>query len=176
MPKFILLDSAPLNTLANPVRTSETRAIMQWLADCDAAGHYVIIPEIVDYEVRRELLRSRKTASVADLDNLKADLTYVSLTTAAMLRAAELWAQTRQRGKPTYHDANIDVDVILAAQALTLGVSTSDLIAATVNPRHLSLFVPADLWSSIPPNHLAVILFPCRKTNFLRRTYPQRST
>ena len=69
----------------------------------------------------------------------------------ALLKAAELWAQTKQQGKSTSHDENIDVDVILAAQALTLGVSQSELIVATVNQRHLGVFLNADLWSNIAP-------------------------
>jgi len=154
MPKHILLDSAPLSLLATPI-TSATpapiKALRQWAVDCDAAGHRILVPEITDYEVRRELLRSGKTASLVELDNLKNDFIYLSLTTTAMLRAAELWAQTRQAGLPTAHNENIDVDVILAAQALTLGVSTSDLLVATVNLRHLSRFVPADLWTNITP-------------------------
>lgn len=151
MAKTIVLDSAPLGILANPAQTAEVRAITQWVVDCDAAGHRIIIPEIVDYEVRRELLRSRKAASVVELDNLKADLTYLPLTTSALLKAASLWAQTRQQGKPTSHDENIDVDVILAAQALTSGVPLADLVVATVNLRHISLFVTADLWTNIKP-------------------------
>jgi predicted nucleic acid-binding protein len=78
-------------------------------------------------------------------------LTYLPLTTVAMLKAAELWATVRQQGKPTSHDQNIDVDVILAAQALTLGISLSTIVVATVNTRHLRLFVPADEWTNIKP-------------------------
>lgn len=137
MARFILLDSAPLSSMANPARTPQVRALVQWARDCDAAGHQIIIPEIVDYEVRRELLRAGKTASVAELDNLKAGFVYLPLTTAAMRTAAELWARTRQQGQPTARDENIDVDVILAAQALTLGASVADLVVATVNLRHL---------------------------------------
>jgi len=48
-----------------------------------------VIPEIVDYEVRRELLRSRKLSSIAELDNLKADLVYLPINTVALLKAAE---------------------------------------------------------------------------------------
>lgn len=152
MPKFIVLDSAPLGLLSTPLRPATpalVRQIRQWAEDCDAAGHRIIVPEIVDYEVRQELLRSGKTASVAELDNLKADFVYLPLTTAAILQAAFLWSQTRQHGLPTAHDENIDVDVILAAQALTLGVPAADLVVATVNLRH-SRFVPADLWTNIP--------------------------
>jgi predicted nucleic acid-binding protein len=124
---------------------------MQWVADCDAAGHRVIVPEIIDYEVRRELLRSNKSSSLVVLDRLKSNLAYLPLTTAAMVKAAELWASARQQGRPTSHDEKIDVDVILAAQALTLGVPADELIVATVNQRHLSLFVTADIWRNIKP-------------------------
>ena len=41
--------------------------------------------------------------------------------------------------------------MILAAQALSLGVSAPILVVATTNPAHLSLFVPADLWTNIVP-------------------------
>lgn len=85
------------------------------------------------------------------MNNLKVDLAYLPLTTTALLKAAKLWAQTRQQGKPTSHDENIDIDVILAAQALTLGISAADIVVATVNKRHLSLFLTADLWSNIKP-------------------------
>ncbi len=68
-----------------------------------------------------------------------------------MLKAAELWAQTRQAGKPTSHDENIDIDILLAAQVLTSEYLLSDTIVATSNLRHLSLFVPADLWMNITP-------------------------
>ena len=41
--------------------------------------------------------------------------------------------------------------MILAAQVLSLGVPGPDLVVATTNPAHLSLFVPADLWTNIAP-------------------------
>jgi len=45
--------------------------------------------------------------------------------------------------------------VLIAAQTLdyqaTYGLATSDLTIATVNVGHLSLFVPADLWTNIMP-------------------------
>jgi hypothetical protein len=41
--------------------------------------------------------------------------------------------------------------MILAAQALSLGLPSLDYIVATTNVRHLSMFVPADQWGNIKP-------------------------
>ncbi len=109
----------------------------------------VIVPEFADYEVRRELLRAAKTTSVARLDALAAATEYLALTTLMMRRAAELWAQARQRGQPTAGDNTIDGDVILAAQALSLGADLR--VVATTNVGHLSRFVPAELWQNVNP-------------------------
>jgi len=149
--RHILLDSAPLSALAKPARNAELIAITAWTLDCLTAGHHIYIPEIIDYELRRELLRAGKSTSLTLLDGLKNRFRYLPLTTETMLHAATLWARSRQSGKPTGDPAKLDIDVILAAQALTLAVPTADLIVATSNPAHLSRFVPADLWSNITP-------------------------
>jgi predicted nucleic acid-binding protein len=145
----VLLDSGPLGLLCNPKNSRQPVACRQWVGGLQAASRRVIIPEIADYEVRRELLRTNLCLSVALLDLLPQQLEYLPLTTAAMRRAAELWAQARQQGQPTAGDNTIDADMILAAQALTLG--EPDIIIATTNVGHLSRFVPADLWTNIPP-------------------------
>lgn len=111
-------------------------------------GRCVIVPEIADYEVRRELLRVNSRNALVNLNQLGTQLEYLALTTAAMRRAAELWARARNTGLPTAPDLAIDADVILAAQSLTLG---TPLIVATGNPAHLVRFVRAELWSSITP-------------------------
>lgn len=114
-----------------------------------AAGSRVIVPEIADYEVRRELLRANKTAGLARLDELGRRLEYLPITTAAMRQAAEFWAEARRQGHPTASDESIDGDVILAAQALSLG--DSDVVVATTNVDHISRFVRADQWDRIAP-------------------------
>lgn len=63
--------------------------------------------------------------------------------------AAELWAQARQRGKPTADRHALDVDVILAAQVLTAGFQPGNFVVATTNLSHLSQFVPAEVWDQI---------------------------
>lgn len=54
-------------------------------------------------------------------------------------------------GQPTADPQALDADVILAAQALSLGISVPGMIVATTNPGHLSSYVPADVWTNIPP-------------------------
>lgn len=149
--KHILLASSPLGTLSIPAQTPEVIAITAWAADCDDAGHMLYVLEVIDYEIRRELLRAGKPAGLAKLDALKASLVYLPLTTDTMLLTADLWAQSRRRGQPTGDPKKLDIDVILAAQARLLPVPLSDLILATANVGHLSQFVPAALWTDIVP-------------------------
>lgn len=149
MTRAVLLDSAPLGLLTAPPRRADARACSGWLAGLIAAGVRVVVPEITDYELRRELLRARKTASVRRLDALAQATEYAPITTASMRKAAELWAQARQHGQPTAADNTIDADMILAAQALTL--SAPGVVVATTNVGHLSRFVPAELWQNIAP-------------------------
>ena len=92
----------------------------KWLALRAEEGAELVVPEIIDYELRRELLRAGKSASVARLDALIHNrlITFVPIDSSAMRRAAELWAQARRHGKPTAPGDALDVDVILAAQAI----------------------------------------------------------
>jgi predicted nucleic acid-binding protein len=149
MTQVVVLDSAPLGLLAAPPGRHEAQTCARWLAGLIAAGVRAVLPEIADYELRRELLRARKTASVRRLDALAQATDYLPITTAAMRRAAELWAQARQKGQPTAADNTIDVDMILAAQALTLG--EKNVMVATTNVGHLSRFVAAKRWQDISP-------------------------
>ncbi|WP_205703983.1 type II toxin-antitoxin system VapC family toxin [Candidatus Chloroploca sp. Khr17] len=107
------------------------------------------VPDITDYEVRRELLRARRMTGVHQIDALRARIGHLAVTTETLFLASEFWAQLRQQGKPTAaHDA-LDGDVILAAQAaLLIGIGHS-VVIATTNVGHLSRMVPADEWQNI---------------------------
>lgn len=141
-----MLDAGPLGKITHPRRNVEAKRWVVRLAD---SGTIVSIPEISDYEVRRELLRAGKIASVAPLDALKETLHYVPLTTACMLRAAEFWAEARREGRPTADPQALDVDVILAAQATTAAGEDDEVVIATTNVGHLSRFVAAQDWQEI---------------------------
>ncbi len=147
--KVVLLDSGPLGLITNPKHSPRSAACARWLQSLAAGGIRVIVPEIADYEVRRELLRAGKKKGIAQLDQLGDLLGYLPITTSAMRKAAEFWAAARQLGQPTASDKAIDGDVILAAQAATLDASS--VVVATTNVGHLSRFVPARIWQDIGP-------------------------
>jgi predicted nucleic acid-binding protein len=137
--------------ITNPRATPQNEQCRQWLAALLASGVRVALPEIADYEVRRELLRARRLQGIARLDQAKTTLEYLPLTTEAMLQAADLWAHARQQGQPTAPDLTLDADVILAAQALLLAQQGEPVVIATTNVGHLARFVPAQLWQQIQP-------------------------
>ncbi|WP_309739520.1 MULTISPECIES: PIN domain-containing protein [unclassified Chamaesiphon] len=150
MSQVVLLDSGPIGLITNPNRSPASAACTNWIQTISTAGVRVIIPEITDYEVRRELLRSNKAKGIKRLDELIELVEYLPITTAAMRQAAIFWAEARQQGQPTAGDKTIDGDMILAAQAMTLNVA--DVVIATTNVGHLSRFVRADLWQNITLN------------------------
>jgi len=151
---IVVLDSGPLGLATNPKDSPEAVACKEWLQRLLRAGHQVVVPEIIDYEIRRELIRAGKVKGLQALDDLKATHGYLPLTTDAMLKAAQFWAEVRQVGLPTADRLALDADVILAAQAATLDVSAwempgAEVIVATVNVGHLSRFVTAKEWQEI---------------------------
>lgn len=148
MSEVVLLDAGPLGLVTNPRRSQQSVACAQWVQALVARGRRVIVPEIADYEVRRELLRANRVSGLARLDGFARLLEYLPLTTAAMRQAAVFWALARQQGQPTADDKALDGDVILAAQAMTLGMA--NVVIATTNIGHLLRFAPAALWPDIP--------------------------
>lgn len=145
----MLLDAGPLGLVTHPNAATKNKQAAQWLRGLLEADVAVLVPEIADYELRRELLRAGKAKSVTVLDRYKASLGYVPLTTQAMLQAAQFWATARQQGKPTAPDLALDADVILAAQAEVLRSGGDEVVVATTNVGHLSRFVPAKAWQLV---------------------------
>jgi hypothetical protein len=76
---------------------------------------------------------------------------YLLLSDAALKLAARHWAEARKRGTPTADRRELDCDVILAEQALTIGNRDTEFVIATTNVGHLAQFAPADIWENIVP-------------------------
>jgi len=149
--RLVVLDTGTVGLLTHPRAKPEAQACRQWAQSLLAANIRVIVPGIADYELRRELIRARKTSGLHRLDAVRAGFEFDPITQAALDKAALLWAAVRNAGLTTAHPAALDGDAILAAQTL-LAADAGDIVTiATNNPRHLSRFpgIDARLWQSI---------------------------
>jgi predicted nucleic acid-binding protein len=146
---MIILDSTPLALLLQSSAYVAADQCRRWLLECLQRGSRIIVPEIIDYEVRRELIRLDKARAINALDAfIQAETDrYLPLKTPAIRLAAQLWARARQKGLPTADPHALDIDVLLAAQVLAEG--WSHVVVATSNINHLQQFVPAELWMNV---------------------------
>ncbi len=92
-----------------------------------------------------------KINGLLKLDAMKANFKYVPITSVAMSLSTKLWADSRRAGFSTSDPKKLDIDVILAAQALTSGVPEEDIFVATSNTNHISRFVTVANWMDILP-------------------------
>lgn len=141
MDRPIALDAGPLGRIAHPRPNREIAERLRIHLD---AGSEVLVPEISDCEVRRNLILEGLTESARRLDLLHTVLRYLPITTEAMRLAATLWAEARRKGAPTAGEKALDGDVILAAQARLAGA-----VVATENTRHLARIADAVHWRDI---------------------------
>jgi hypothetical protein len=95
----VFLDTGPLGLITNPKRTPDTIAATQWAIAVLSAGHRFVVPAIADFEVRRELIRARKTKGLTSLDvwNSARPDRYLYLSDSAMRLGADLWARPQCR-------------------------------------------------------------------------------
>lgn len=146
--KAVYLDTGVLGFLTHPKGSTEATECTAWLLSLLQQGVKVCLPEICDYEIRREYVLQKSKKALTKLDALKETAEYVPIASPMMLKAAELWADVRSKGKPTADNKALDGDVILVAQAL-VSDSDNNLHIATTNVAHLSLFTKASLWRDV---------------------------
>ncbi len=153
MDRYVLLDSGPLGLAVCRRGTKDVDRLRNRLAELEMAGVSILIPAVIDYEVRRELVRVRATAKLKNLADMQQRFLMLPVSEVAWLRAAEFWALSRRMGLPTGSDAALDVDAILAGCAATVGQPGDEVIIASSNVRHLSRFpgIDAREWISIAP-------------------------
>jgi predicted nucleic acid-binding protein len=149
MSRVLFIDSGPLGFALTPATNDEHLRCSQWLEAMILQGEQIAIAEIVDYECRRGWLRHDNLPALEKLDQARAGLIYVPISTEAMLQAAALWAAARKGGYATTTDQRLDADVILAAQVITFECGGADVLIATTNVKHLARSTPAEHWESI---------------------------
>jgi hypothetical protein len=151
MRELVLLDSGPLGIACGRRGLPLPDRCRRWFRALIARGVIVVVPEVADYEVRRELRRIGATGSLRRLDDLvtTGGLLYVPVTPAEWRQAARFWADARTRGVPTASRDALDANVILAACATTIGQPGDVAIVATMNVGHLARYCDARLWTSV---------------------------
>ena len=151
MTHLLVLDSSVVGAITNPKQTSPIiRDCQIWFRRSLERQSIFVLPEIADYEIRRELLRGKKINGLKKLDELKSAIYYYPIDSEIMLTAAQLWAESRQRGMPTADARELDGDVILAAQAIQLQSKGYEVTIVTTNVGHLAQFVTASHWQDLP--------------------------
>jgi len=76
----LVLDTSPLSEIVRrPGQSPKADACRLWLRAMIAGGSVVYVPEIADYEVRRELVRLGNAASVARLNTFLTTVEYLRL-------------------------------------------------------------------------------------------------
>jgi predicted nucleic acid-binding protein len=138
----LLLDTGVLGQICHPRRHDDVRA---WFRRA-VREHALLVSELADYELRRELLRLGAVRSLARLDELARELLYAPITTATWRRAASLWATARTAGVVTASRDALDGDVLVAAQAIE-----ETAVVVTTNVRHFeALGTDALEWNAVP--------------------------
>lgn len=148
---IILLDTGPLGLITHPrsKTSAQARRCNEWAQQVIERGDALVVPEIADYELRRELIRRDNAQSLVRLDRFR-EIGFLPINQETMLLAARLWAQARNDGTPTAHRKALDGDVILCAQANWLTENgAKDVVVATTNVKHISLFTDASLWDQV---------------------------
>jgi hypothetical protein len=158
--KSVVLDAGILGLLTNPKRSETGEACAKWLQLMINSDCPILVPEITDYEIRRELLRANKINGLRRLDSFISShlmqlficqlppVGYANDTTV-MRQAALLWAEARQQGRPAADNKALDADMILSAQAIVQ--CEHNFVIATTNVKHFPPNVPADTWQNILP-------------------------
>jgi hypothetical protein len=143
--RIIVFDSDPTGLVCHEPGNPDGEALRNWMFKEWSDGATIIVPAIIDYEVRRELIRKEFTDSLKRLDAFYADkkLWLLSIKDSAMQTAARLWAEARRRGEPTAHEQAVDCDVILSAQAMDYCTDADDWWILTENVGHIARYVGA---------------------------------
>ncbi|MFO0608714.1 MAG: PIN domain-containing protein [Polyangiales bacterium] len=138
----LALDTSVLGALCHPRKHADVKLWFRGVRGVQGATVY--LPEVADFELRRELLRIPSPASLRALDSLPAEIDYLPITTEIMRSAAAMWAALWNTGRPLGTADSLGADVILAAQARAVGATV-----VTENVAHIGRMVDAVTWRDV---------------------------
>jgi predicted nucleic acid-binding protein len=149
MKRVALIDSGPLNEIVKPQPSVD---VSRWLKFIDEKRIAIRVPEIIDYELRREIVlqcligTNDSYKSLHKLNKYRQTKRFISINPSVTLTdACEIWAKLREKGQGTSDNKNIDVDVILAAQAISMKNDFDEVIIVTGNLSDIQRFCYLDI-------------------------------
>jgi len=136
----VVLDTNVVGKLCHPTNPKNKAFVEAFLPIVESGNVEIYLPEIADYELRREMLRMLVKdkgwqVGLSRLDALKSTLSFLTIDSEVFLQAAKNWADAKSTGKKTGPDEALDGDSILAAQAMSVGGKI-----VSENERHLAIF------------------------------------
>ncbi len=157
---IVILDSNILGLIIAPLSTNfekeegkykQARECIYWFQNLLSRGAYVTVPDICDYEIRRELIRINSFESLDNLKGLRNVINFQELTFNVLTEAAEIWAIARNSNQPNKSIQNIDVDCIIAAhwRLLKNEYPGREVIVATENIKDFQSFSDCSSWKNI---------------------------
>lgn len=140
--QIILLDTEVLGKICHKNLERDLVKVLQYL-EREKIG--LRVPEICDYELRRNLLLENLAKSIRRLNKFRKTDRLFFFDTNTMIIAAEIWSVIRKQGNPTENKDSLDGDVILAAQAYQLKAYYEEIIILTTNAKDIAKFNYLDL-------------------------------
>jgi hypothetical protein len=156
---IVVLDSHPLSLISMPANKPKTLSCKSRIKNLVSNGVLVVVPEIIDYELRRTLICGKKESGIENLNRLGSmGIVFLPIKTEAMKKASELWGWARRTGQSTAHEEKIDIDVILAAQSIILAQETGEhTVIATSNVSDLQRYTPSEKWENINTEYFSTV-------------------
>jgi hypothetical protein len=156
---IVFLDTNILGLICNKnISFDECQQCKKWFDTLFLRGVRIVTSDLCHYEVMRGLIdssiRSNEAApGIKSLELLKVDgfLEFLPVSTEALDLAANLWARAFTSGQTTRDEKDIDIDIIISAQYQLLRdeFPGQQVIMATTNLKHLSIFCDAANWRDI---------------------------
>ena len=134
---IILLDTGVLGKICHKNISIGTIKVLKYLEQQKIG---LRVPEICDYEIRRNLILENLDKSIRKLNKFRKTDRLIFFNSDTMMIASEIWAEIRKQGNPTENKDNLDGDVILAAQACQLKRYYELVIVLTTNAKDLAKF------------------------------------
>ena len=156
---IVFLDTNILGLICNKnISFEECQQCKKWFDTLFIRGVRLVTSDLCHYEVMRGLISSsirsgKEAPGLKSLEILKTEgfLEFLPVATEAFGLAADFWARASTSGQTTRDEKDIDIDIIISAQYQLLKdeFPGQQVIVATTNLKHLSLFCNAANWRDI---------------------------